>query len=233
MKTFRQLFSLLVLTTLVFPAFAKGTVKTQNRGLSGFNSIKVSSGIDLYLKMGDAESVTITADEDIIDKIVAKVENGVLKIYVENHFGWKWNYEQKAYVTVKQLAGINASAGSDVESENTLVADNLEIDASSGSDIEIHVKAGTLKLETSSGSDAKLTGTAEKFEADASSGSDISASGLETKICRVSVSSGSDASVNVSEELYANASSGGDVKYSGNPKKKDIHESSGGDVYGQ
>jgi len=39
--------------------------------------------------------------------------------------------------------------------------------------------------------------------------------------------------VNVSEELYANASSGGDVKYSGNPKKKDIHESSGGDVYGQ
>ncbi|NOY95725.1 MAG: DUF2807 domain-containing protein, partial [Chlorobi bacterium] len=49
--------------------------------------------------------------------------------------------------------------------------------------------------------------------------------------CRVEVSSGSDASVYVTNELYARASSGGDIRYSGNPEHKDIRESSGGDIY--
>jgi hypothetical protein len=68
------------------------------------------------------------------------------------------------------------------------------------------------------------------FEAEASSGSDIKAQKLESKICKVRVSSGSDATVTVSDELYARASSGGDVRYYGSPVVKDIDESSGGDV---
>ncbi|MDO9040398.1 MAG: DUF2807 domain-containing protein, partial [Bacteroidota bacterium] len=59
------------------------------------------------------------------------------------------------------------------------------------------------------------------------------ASELQTRKCTASVSSGSDIRVYVTDELNANASSGGDIIYSGNPARKDINESSGGDVRGR
>jgi hypothetical protein len=68
------------------------------------------------------------------------------------------------------------------------------------------------------------------MEAEASSGSEIRAEELESVICKVNASSGSDIIVNVSEEIYAKASSGSDIRYYGNPQIKDINESSGGDV---
>ncbi len=226
------LFSLFVFTLLTASAaaFAEKT-ETRNVG-KNFNGIDVSSGIDLYIRMGDTEEVKIVADDDIIEKIITEVEGGVLKIYVKqnNWFNWSGNEKRKAYVTVKELKKVHASAGSDVKSENTLKGDDLEVSASSGSDLTLDVFYKNLKVDTSSGSDANLSGKVKYLTASSSSGSDLDARNLESVICKVSVSSGSDATVNVSEELEASASSGGDIDYYGNPSVKNIDESSGGDV---
>ena len=50
-----------------------------------------------------------------------------------------------------------------------------------------------MTLDASSGSDAKLSGKVKTFEAEASSGSDIKAQDMESQICKVRASSGSDA----------------------------------------
>lgn len=235
MKTMKQLFYFVLTSILLGVSFSAGAAsEKENRKVSDFTAIKVSSGIDLYLTKGDAEKVTIVADEDFINDIVTEVKDGILKIYMKDRpFKWfgNWSKELKAYVTVKTLERISASAGSDVVSENTITGNNLKVDISSGSDLKMEVEVENLSLESSSGSDAALSGRAKNFKANASSGSDIDASDLKTKICDVEVSSGSDASVNVSDELVAHASSGGDIKYSGDPQQKDIHKSSGGGVY--
>ncbi len=208
--------------------------KTQKRQVSGFNAIKVSTGIDLYLTMGDKEEVTIEADNDIIDDIYTEVKNGTLHIYIKQKGWFNWganNRTKKAYVTVTELVKLNASSGSDVRSENTLEGESLEVGASSGSDVSIDVHYKNLRVDTSSGSDAKLSGKVKTLEASSSSGSDIKASKLEAKIAKLSASSGSDITVTVTDELYADASSGADINYYGNPQIRDIDESSGGDVH--
>ena len=219
-------------TCMVFWTVAKGADKTEERNVGSFKGIKVSSGIDLFITMGETEKVTIVADDDIIDEIKTEVKGDVLSIYIKqnNWFNWSGNHTRKAYVTVKELREIDASAGSDVKSENTLKGEDLKINTSSGSDVEVDVYYKNILLNSSSGSDSKITGKAKTLEAVSSSGSDIDAGGLESKICKVTVSSGADATVNVTDELYANASSGGDVKYYGNPAVVDSNESSGGDV---
>ena len=231
MKTARFLLTCILVCTIIL-AFGKGIDKTENRTASNFKGIKVSSGIDLYITMGDAEKVTIVADDDIINDIITEVKDGMLNIYVKQHnwFNLSVNQTRKAYVTIKEINRIDASAGSDVKSENTLSGDELKVDASSGSDVKIDVYFKNLSLDLSSGSDAYVSGKVKILEADASSGSDIKAEKLESKICKVSVSSGADATVNVTDELYAKASSGGDIKFFGNPSVKDIDKSSGGDV---
>lgn len=236
MKTMRTLFifTFITLISLNLMAANGNSDKTQTRQVSNFNGIKVSTGIDLYITMGTTEEVKIVANDDIIDKIITEVKGGKLHIYTKqsnNWFNWNGsNQTRKAYVTVKELVSIDASSGSDVKSENTLKGEDLKVSASSGTDVAIDIFYKNVWIDTSSGSDAKLSGKVKTLNAEASSGSDIEAKDLESKICKVSVSSGSDATVNVSDELYANASSGADVRYYGNPQVKDINESSGGDV---
>lgn len=238
MKTVQNLifFMLVAVVGMNSTALAGSPDRTESRNVKSFNGIKVSTGIDLYLSMGNSEEVKIVAEDDIIDDIVTEVKNGVLHIYMEknNWFNWgRINETRKAYVTVKQLELIDASSGSDVRSENTLKGNVLDIEASSGSDVYLEIVYKNVSVKTSSGSDARLKGKAKYFAASASSGSDIVARDLETEKCNVKASSGSDATVNVSEELVAKASSGADIRYYGNPKIKDINESSGGDIAGR
>jgi hypothetical protein len=226
-------FLFIALTAINISAFSADSNKTENRSLKNFNAVKVSSGIDLYLKMGDSENVEVVADDDDIDRIITEVRDGTLHIYMKNNSIFNFNFgsrSKKVYVTVKELNMVDASAGSDVASENVLTGDNLEIEASSGSDIKLDVIYKNLSLDVSSGSDAKIAGKTKNFSAEASSGSDINAKDLESVICKARASSGSDISVRVSDEIYARASSGSDINYYGNPQIKDINESSGGDI---
>lgn len=233
MRTIKQLLVVL-LGVLVLQASAARTSTRQKRELSGFHGISVANGIDLYLSQKSAEEVIVEANADVMDKIITKVEAGVLKISMKSNLGFslRWDNEpRKVFVSFKNLDILEASSGSDVYSQAALKLDKLNLNASSGSDIKLELEADALNAESSSGSDISLKGKVHVFSCDASSGSDIVAGELKTQKCTASASSGSDIRVYVSGELNADASSGGDICYSGNPKSKDINESSGGDIH--
>ncbi len=233
MRKLKTLFILILVAAIgINSTYAGNSDETEIRKVKNFNAIKVSAGIDLYITMGETEEVKIVADDDIIDKLITEVKDGTLRIYMKdnNWFNWSVRGSRKAYVTVKELVAISASSGSDVKSENTLKGESLKVKASSGSDVEIDIFYKNFLLDTSSGSDAKVSGKVKTFKAEASSGSDIKARNLESTICKVRASSGSDITVSVSGELYAKASSGADIRYYGNPDIRDIDESSGGDI---
>ena len=194
------------------PRHPPENTETQTRETKSFHGIKVSTGIDLYLSQGDNEKITVEADDDIIDDLVTVVKDGILKIYMEKNFSWRWHTTRKVYVTFRDLDLLDASSGSDVESKEPLHVKTLKIEASSGSDIELEVNADELYVKTSSGSDADLKGRTNFLKASSSSGSDLNAAELHTRVCEVSASSGSDASVYVTERINAKASSGADIR---------------------
>jgi len=239
MKTIK-LFALLLTVGVIFQSTALLAARAndgrQTRQVSGFHGISVSSGIDLFLTQKNVEEVVVEATSDDMEKIITKVEDGILKIYMKDKswplLNWK-NVSRKVYVSFKNLDKLHASAGSDVNSQSVLKLEKLDLDASSGSDVKLEIEANELHVGSSSGSDVSLSGKVAVAEVSASSGSDISAGDLEIKKCSVHASSGSDIKIRVTEELNADASSGSDINYSGNPKVKNIRESSGGDVNGR
>jgi len=239
MKTI-QLFTLLLFTMVTFYGNSLQASKVidgrQTRQVSGFHGISVSSGLDLQLTQKNVEEVQVEADSEDQDKIITKVEDGILKIYIREK-SWprlNWNNKnRKVYVSFKTLDHLQASAGSDVKSLSALKPDKLNLDVSSGSHVKLELDANELHVETSSGSGVSLNGKATVFHVSASSGSDIDAGALESNKCSANASSGSNIKVNVTGELDANASSGGDITYTGNPKTKNVRESSGGDVSGR
>ena len=234
MKTTKHLFLLTFLALIgISTSFAGNEERTENRNVKGFKAIKVSTGIDLYLTMGESEKVKVVAHEDIIDDLKTEVKDGTLHISLKQNDWFNWgsrNKTRKVYVMVNELHALKASSGSDVYCENTLKGEELKVSVSSGADARLDVFYKKLSVDTSSGSDAKLTGKCKFLNVEASSGSDIKANELESTICNARASSGSDITVSVSDEIYAKASSGADIKYYGNPQIRDTDESSGGDV---
>ena len=197
---------------------------------SNFETIDVQQGINVYVTQGNSTSISVEADDNIIDLLVTEVKNNELKIYFEKNV-----YKAKAknvFLTASTINQIKTSSGALVKSENTIQTNTLDLDSSSGSSIKIRVSANEVISETSSGSNMKIEGKTTKFSASSSSGSSINASNLKTVDAYAKASSGAQIDVNVSGELRAKASSGGDIDYEGNPSKIDKDTSSGGSVSG-
>jgi hypothetical protein len=201
-----------------FGVRGNGNVETIERSIDDdFSEIRVSRGLDVYLTQGDNVSLLVEADENLHDVIITEVENGVLKITTDENIAY--SKSKKVMLTFKDVSKIKATSGSDVFSTNTIVANNLELTTTSGSDMELDINVQVADCRSTSGSDLRVSGTTNKLYAEATSGSDIKAGNLKAKVSEARATSGADITLNTSEELYAKATSGGDIKYYGNPEK--------------
>ena len=193
-----------------------------------FTGIKVSTGIDLFIRQGSTNAITVEADENLHDLIITEVKEGILKIYTDKNI-WK-SKARKVYVTIENLTLLKASSGSNVKSESVINTNEIYIDASSGASIDIEVVAKSAVTEASSGSDVKIKGTTINHTARASSGSSINAYKLKSTNANASASSGASIHIYASKNMDAKASSGGAIDYTGNPTSIHKEASSGGSI---
>jgi hypothetical protein len=206
----------------------KNVIK-KDRQVDSFTGIKVSTGIDVFLKQGSNEVVTVEADENLHEYIMTEVRNGVLDIYTDANIR---NAERKrVYITMKEINSIRTTSAGDVIGETPVRTDRLELSASSAGNIKLEVYLKEVKINISSSGDISLTGEADILEADLSSAGDLNAYDLKVNEANISASSAGDAEINVSEKITARASSAGDINYMGNPKFVDAHSSSAGGVH--
>jgi citrate lyase gamma subunit len=204
-------------------------VVTRERNTDSFTGVKVSSGIDVYLKQGNNEAVSIEADENLQEYILTEVRNGVLNVYTE--YNIRSAEKKRVYVTMKEVKSVSTTSAGDVYGESQINGDKLELSASSAGDIKLDVKVNKVDIDISSSGDITLTGDTDMLRADLSSAGDLKAYDLKTREADISVSSAGDADVNVSEKITARASSAGDINYRGDPKYVDAHSSSAGGIH--
>jgi hypothetical protein len=237
MKSLRSLTFAIIILGISYSAQAQfwrtvtgnGKVVTRERKTDSFTGVKVSSGIDVYLKQGNNETVSVEADENLHEYILTEVRNGVLNVYSE--YNIRDAERKRVYVTMKEVNSVRTSSAGDVYGESTINSDKLELSASSAGDIKLDVKARVIDIDISSSGDITLTGDTDKLRADLSSAGDLKAYDLKAREADVSVSSAGDADINVSDRITARASSAGDINYKGDPKYVDAHSSSAGGVH--
>ncbi|WP_139956427.1 head GIN domain-containing protein [Flavicella sediminum] len=206
-------------------------VVTKDRSLKKeFTKIDVSQGITVYLTMGNKSTVVLEADENLHDIIITEIVDGVLKIYAKENI--RKAKARNVHVTAPKINTIEASSGSRVVSENTMIVDNFDAKASSGASIEFLIITENINSTSSSGSTIKLKGKAYVHQAKASSGSSIHANDLDTEEALAKVSSGASINLNATHKLNAKASSGGSIHFTGKPKEIVKNSSSGGNISG-
>ncbi|MBQ4914724.1 DUF2807 domain-containing protein [Maribacter sp. MMG018] len=190
-----------------------GTVVEETREITDdFTAIHASEGLDVYVTQDDDFSITVEADENIIDLIGTDIKNGRLKIHAIENIG---RATKKVFVSLPDVTSLQSSSGAHLTTQNTIKGDDINIDSSSGSITNIEVTADQIDIDASSGANIEIAGKAREVYVDGSSGANINAKNLLSKECRADGSSGANISVNVSDLLTADASSGANISYSG------------------
>ena len=209
--------------------YGEGNVIKKERTAGSFEGIRVSTGINVYLKQGDKESIAVEADENLHEYIITKVNEGVLHVYSDANI--RDAKMKRVYVTMKEVTSLNISSAGDIIGESPFKCNNIKIDVSSAGDVKLELTASKVEVDISSSGNVTLSGEADILNADLSSAGDLEAFNFKVKEAEVSASSAGDARVSVLEKITARASSAGDITYKGDPKYVDAHSSSAGGIH--
>ena len=184
-----------------------GTVVTEERDVEGFSEVALEGSGEVRVDIGDRESLTIEADDNLLDLISTEVSGSRLVI---DHEG---SLDPSADIVYRVEAidfdGVSIAGSADV------VAPDLSCDVFSVS------VAGSGSLD--------LDGSCEGLEVDIAGSGDLDASGLVVDRADVSIAGSGDVVVNAAEQLRVSITGSGDVQYLGDPAT-DIDIRGSGDV---
>jgi len=201
-----------------------GNVVKQDRQLNSFSGLDVGGAFKVFLTQGDKESVTVEADENLLDVISTEVRGNTLVIKTTEDI--RDSEALNIYLTFKNLEEMDISGACHLTGENKMKFDDLDLECSGASDVELKMGAQKLSLDLSGASQIELYGSAESVDMDLSGASHIDAYDLEVNIYNVDVSGAAHAKIFVTGELSADISGAASLKYKGDAVVKS-HDVSG------
>ncbi|MDR2359160.1 MAG: DUF2807 domain-containing protein [Prevotellaceae bacterium] len=144
-------------------AFAAAGQLTETRKVSGFTGISASGVFDITVTKGAAESLAITADEDVMPYVRSEVSGGVLKLYIDRNVRRNVRNVKmlKAAVTVKELDMARLSGACRLAGEEVFTPAKFSGDLSGASSLQLTVITGQLSLDVSGACKATLHATVE------------------------------------------------------------------------
>lgn len=192
-----------------------GNMATESRDVGGFTEIVLEGSGEVNIEMGDTESLTIEAEDNLMSHLTTDVEGGRLVLGTRDAIVTTRGIVYT--ITATSLDGITVSGSGDVEvADVTTTEFSTEISGSGAVDIS-NLEADRLAVTISGSGDIDVTGTAAELEVDIPGSGSFDGEGIETRVGDVSISGSGAAVVNVADTLEANVSGSGTIEYLGSP----------------
>ncbi len=138
-----------------------GNVIEENRDISGFTGVLVSSGIDVYLSEGSDFEVKVEADENLMEAIVTELK-GDLLVVKTYRYGIRHARSKKVFVTLPELEKLKISSAGDCVGQTLFNCKDLDLGISSAGDLyAFDLKAKKVVVDVSSAGDARVFATDE------------------------------------------------------------------------
>ncbi|MGD8454894.1 MAG: head GIN domain-containing protein [Anaerolineales bacterium] len=195
-----------------------GNVITEERRVSGIDKIDMAGIGYLVIEFGDEESLTVEAEDNIIEYIETTVMGQTLNISLEDGHNFQPMEPIRFYLTVVEVEKIEVSGLGDVKLPEIEMAE-FAIDISGGGNVDIdQLDASLFEVDISGVGNLEVAGgTVVRQVVSISGGGNYKARRLESQDAEVDISGLGNATVRVSETLDVSIGGGGNVDYYGNP----------------
>ena len=197
-----------------------GKIKSETRKLASFETVSIEYPADVTIKQGDANSIAITADDNLLKQISTNIASGILTVTNKEN---NWDDRIKPTETVQiviTLKDINkivlSSAGTLLVSN--LTTDSLELIVSGAGDISLSdLGTNSLAITLSGAGGITAEGTAETLDVRISGFGDFKGGDLHSQTATIRITGAGSATVWAEDNLTAAISGAGDIRYYGNP----------------
>lgn len=201
MKTKLISFALLIGFVLTGCGFwgvrGNGRMRDESRKVTEFRKIEAGGAFSIYVKVGQAPSLRISAEENLLRYIRTTVKGNTLVIDTKRNISPR--KEIRIEITTPSLTDLEVSG-----------ANNVEVEDISGAEFNV---------ELSGAGNVDLKGEVEKLRIELSGAGNIDSRYLKASEVRISVSGAASADVYATKYLDASVSGVGSIDYYGNPEK--------------
>lgn len=177
-----------------------GAVRTETRTVSGFSAIQLGGNGDVKIEQSGTESLTITAEENLLPLLTSDVVNNELRLGVKDGARIDTTQPITYTVTVKDLTGMEV--------------------AGSGTQTATKVKTASLRIRMAGSGSISATGTADAQDVQMAGSGTYRGSGLTSKTATVKSAGSGNAEIAVSDGLDVTIIGSGSVTYTGSPQIK-------------
>ncbi len=186
-----------------------GDIETEDRELDSFDRIKIDGSADVYVTIGDEQTVSVTTDDNLLDNIETRVR-GRHTLLITSRGNYRSRRGVRVDITVPELTSIRISGSGDAEIEG-LSGDTFEIDISGSGDVMVE-------------------GEVDEVEVNIEGSGDVDARDLRAKNAYVQIAGSGDVDVFAAESFDGNVYGSGDIDFWGHPEHVSRHVAGSGDI---
>ena len=173
-----------------------GRLLSQTRSLPTFTGIQVTGIAKVVIRQDTVQSLRIEADDNIVDRVTAAVNNGLLVIGLQQ--GSYSNVTINVYASMKTIDRLECVGSADFVTSGPIRTDAIVCRITG---------AGTMTLSgTATNQTVEVTGTG-----------DVHNFGLVSNRCSATITGLGSLELNVTQQLDAIVSGSGSIVYAGNP----------------
>ena len=198
-----------------------GDFQTEVINLDEIHSIDLDIAADIILRESDDQEIQITAQQNIIDEIVAhsRVGQGTWHVKVDKNCFIAEDI--RIFVNLKTIERLKIDGPGTITSEGKFESVeelNLKIDGSGKIDLDL-LSVDRINADIDGSGRINLgSGDSEMLDIDIDGSGDFDAFSFQSNECKIDIDGSGDAEVNVVNELIAIIEGSGDVCYRGNPE---------------
>ncbi len=197
-----------------------GNVVVEARSVSDFNRVSLSGSGEVVITQGEDESLTVEADDDLMQYIKTEVKNGTLTLGFTDEARNKGVQPSEAIrfnLSVKEVVGIHIGGAGYIQAAS-LDTDRLEIVIGGAGDVNIgSLTAEELVVRIGGVGNAELTGQVVEQDIRIPGGGNYRAAQLESQTATVEVRGAGSVTLWATNTLDVQISGAGNVAYYGNP----------------
>lgn len=182
-----------------------GVAKTETRDVPAFTRIETTGSADVIVTIGDKQSMTVEADDNILPLLTTEVKGDKLVIGSRDSYSPRTNI--KITITVPSLDGASVSGSGQI---NVTGVNGKKFDA-----------------QITGSGQVNLVGQADSLNATIAGSGNLEATKFTVSDATVRVTGSGDAKVNATKSLNATVTGSGDVRYTGRPSsvQEQVHGS--------
>lgn len=196
--------------------------------LGDFHELKIYRGLTVELVQGESSKIVIEGNKS--EQVTVKNSNGVLRISLKVTSTFTSKDIKITLYFSDNIDIIDVNEGATITASRIIKQDKLIVKAQEAGKINLEIGTTDVEIKSVSGGVITLDGYSENQKVNANTGGDYKGENLKTDNSEVSVSSGSNATVNATKTVDASATMGGTITITGDPTEVKKKETLGGYV---